>query len=310
MMNVTANQAFPLHTDLPDDVLSLLGCGITSGVGAVFNVAEVKPGRSVAILGLGHLGLWMIQGARLAGARTDHRGRADRRRREMAGRLGATDLVDPADGDPVEQVRALTGGRGADYVLEAAGMTAAQEQALTTARRAGTIVLTGVERLGATITYPQFELALQGRRVLSCQNGNVRMRRDLPLFVGMLEDGRLDAGADHHLALRARRHQRSPRGLGREARPHRRHRPERIGLDAHLPAARRSRTSASSARPVDGHLPRLRRAGARRLPRARRGRLVRRRQVPAAAWPRCQREPRAAARLLRAARARDRTERD
>jgi hypothetical protein len=97
------------------------------------------------------------------------------------------------DGDPVEQVRALTGGRGADYVLEAAGMTAAQEQALTTARRAGTIVLTGVERLGATITYPQFELALQGRRVLSCQNGNVRMRRDLPLFVGMLEDGRLDA---------------------------------------------------------------------------------------------------------------------
>jgi S-(hydroxymethyl)glutathione dehydrogenase/alcohol dehydrogenase len=72
-------------------------------------------------------------------------------------------------------------------------MTAAQEQALTTARRAGTIVLTGVERLGATITYPQFELALQGRRVLSCQNGNVRMRRDLPLFVGMLEDGRLDA---------------------------------------------------------------------------------------------------------------------
>ena len=90
-------------------------------------------------------------------------------------------------------MRALTGGRGADYVLEAAGMTAAQEQALTTARRAGTIVLTGVERLGATITYPQFELALQGRRVLSCQNGNVRMRRDLPLFVGMLEDGRLDA---------------------------------------------------------------------------------------------------------------------
>ena len=55
-------------------------------------------------------------------------------------------------------------------------------------------MLTGVERLGATITYPQFELALQGRRLLSCQNGNVRMRRDLPLFVSLLEDGRLDAG--------------------------------------------------------------------------------------------------------------------
>jgi S-(hydroxymethyl)glutathione dehydrogenase/alcohol dehydrogenase len=193
MMNVTANQAFALHTDLPDDVLSLLGCGITSGVGAVFNVAEVKPGRSVAVLGCGHLGLWMVQGARLAGASRIIAVEPIAWRRAMAGELGATDLVDPADGDPVEQVRALTGGRGADYVLEAAGMTAAQEQALTTARRAGTIVLTGVERLGATITYPQFELALQGRRLLSCQNGNVRMRRDLPLLVAMLEDGRLDA---------------------------------------------------------------------------------------------------------------------
>jgi S-(hydroxymethyl)glutathione dehydrogenase / alcohol dehydrogenase len=193
MMNVSANHAFPLHTDLPDDVLSLLGCGITSGVGAVFNVAEVKPGRSVAILGCGHLGLWMLQGARLAGAGQIIAVEPLAHRREMAGRLGATDLVDPADGDPVEQVRALTGGRGADYVLEAAGLTSAQQQALPAARRAGEVVLPSVGGLGATVTYGQFELALQGRRLLSCQNGNVRMRRDLPLFVGMLEDGRLDA---------------------------------------------------------------------------------------------------------------------
>ncbi|HKE80547.1 MAG TPA: zinc-binding dehydrogenase [Solirubrobacteraceae bacterium] len=193
-MNVTANQAFPLHTDLPDDVLSLLGCGITSGVGAVFNVAEVKPGRSVAVFGTGHLGLWMIQGAKVAGAGKIIAVEPIAWRREMAGRLGATDLVDPADGDPVEQVRALTEGRGADYALEAAGPTVAQEQVFRAARRAGTVVLTGVERLGATVTYSQTELALQGRRLLSCQNGNVRMRRDLPLLVGMLEDGRLDAG--------------------------------------------------------------------------------------------------------------------
>jgi NADPH:quinone reductase-like Zn-dependent oxidoreductase len=78
----------------------------------------------------------MVQGARLAGAAKIIAVEPIAWRREMAGELGATDLVDPADGDPVEQVRALTGGRGADYVLEAAGMTAAQEQALTTARRA------------------------------------------------------------------------------------------------------------------------------------------------------------------------------
>jgi S-(hydroxymethyl)glutathione dehydrogenase/alcohol dehydrogenase len=78
----------------------------------------------------------MVQGACLAGAAKIIAVEPIAWRREMAGELGATDLVDPADGDPVEQVRALTGGRGADYVLEAAGMTAAQEQALTTARRA------------------------------------------------------------------------------------------------------------------------------------------------------------------------------
>ena len=89
MMNVTANQAFPLHTDLPDDVLSLLGCGITSGVGAVFNVAEVKPGRSVAILGTGHLGLWMVQGARLAGAGRIIAVEPIAWRREMAGPAAA-----------------------------------------------------------------------------------------------------------------------------------------------------------------------------------------------------------------------------
>src|SRR5215469_14763646 len=69
VMNVTANQVFPVHTDLPDEWLSLLGCGITSGVGAVLNVAMVAPGSNVAIFGLGHIGQWMVQAARIAGAR-------------------------------------------------------------------------------------------------------------------------------------------------------------------------------------------------------------------------------------------------
>src|SRR5919204_462415 len=93
VMNVTANQVFPLHTDLPDDVLSLLGCGITSGVGAVFNVAEVKPGRSVAIFGCGHLGLWMVQGARLAGAGRIIAVEPIAQRRELAGRLDAGPII-------------------------------------------------------------------------------------------------------------------------------------------------------------------------------------------------------------------------
>ena len=77
-MRVPESWLFPVETDLPDDQLSLLGCGITTGLGAVLNAAEIEPGSSVAVVGCGHLGLWMVQGARVANARQDHRRRAHR----------------------------------------------------------------------------------------------------------------------------------------------------------------------------------------------------------------------------------------
>ena len=189
VMNVTANQVFPVESDLPDEWLSLLGCGITSGVGAVFNVARVAPGSSVAVVGLGHMGLWMVQAARVAAARTIIAIDPIADRRELAGTLGATDLVDPAAEDPVAAVRALTEGRGADYVLEAATLASAQTQAIMMSRRAGTVVLTSVERADATVTVSQVAIAVQSRAILSAQNGNVRMRHDLPRFIRMMEDG-------------------------------------------------------------------------------------------------------------------------
>jgi S-(hydroxymethyl)glutathione dehydrogenase / alcohol dehydrogenase len=192
-MRVPKSWIFPVETELPDDRLSLLGCGITTGLGAVFNAAAVEPGSSVAVIGCGHLGLWMIQGARVAGAAQVIAVEPHAERRALAGQLGATDLVDPADGDPVEQVRALTEGRGADYALDAAGPPGAQEQAVLMTRRAGTVVLTGLESLAATVTLSQVEIGLRGRDVRSCQNGRVRMRRDIPRFVRMLEDSVVDA---------------------------------------------------------------------------------------------------------------------
>ena len=104
-MNVTANQVFPVETDLPDEWLSLLGCGITTGLGSVFNVAEVQPGSSVAVVGLGHLGQWMVQAAKVAGAREIIAVDPIAERRELAGALGATQLVDPSAEDPVEAVQ-------------------------------------------------------------------------------------------------------------------------------------------------------------------------------------------------------------
>lgn len=189
VMNVTANQVFPVETDLPDEWLSLLGCGITSGVGAVLNAARVQPGSSVAIVGLGHMGQWMVQAAKVASARKIIAIDPIASRRELAGTLGATDLVDPSAVDPVEEVRRLTEGRGADYVLEAATLASAQTQAILMSRRAGTVVLTSVEREDAVVTIPQVPLAVQSRTIVSCQNGNVRMRYDLPRFIRMMEDG-------------------------------------------------------------------------------------------------------------------------
>ncbi len=193
VMNVTATQVFPVETDLPDEWLSLLGCGITTGLGAVFNVAQVRPGSSVAVVGLGHLGQWMVQAAKVAAARRIVAVDPIAERRELAGRLGATDLVDPGSDDPVAQVQALTEGRGADYVLEAATLASAQTQAILMSRRGGTVVLTSVERADATVTVPQVAIAVQSRAILSAQNGNVRMRHDLPRFIRMLEDGLVTA---------------------------------------------------------------------------------------------------------------------
>jgi S-(hydroxymethyl)glutathione dehydrogenase/alcohol dehydrogenase len=193
IMNVTANQVFPVQSDLPNEWLSLLGCGITTGLGAVFNVAKVQPGSSVAVVGLGHLGQWMVQGAKLAAARTIIAVDPLAGRRELAGALGATHLVDPGADDPVAQVQALTEGRGADYVLEAATLASAQTQAVLMSRRAGTVVLTSIERGDATVTFPQVAIAVQSRAILSAQNGNVRMRHDLPRFIRMMEDGLVTA---------------------------------------------------------------------------------------------------------------------
>lgn len=191
-MSISGNQVFAVDSDLPSDVLSMLGCGVTTGVGSVFNVAKVQPGESVAIVGAGHLGLWMVQAARLAGAGSVTVVEPHAGRRELAGALGADHLVDPDAEDAVAAVRGLTGGRGADVTLEAAGPTESQRLALLATRRGGRVVYTGFEIGGAELTLPQVETGLQSRQILSSQNGQVHMRSDLQRYTGLLERGLLD----------------------------------------------------------------------------------------------------------------------
>ena len=159
----------------------------------------MQPGDSVAVVGCGHLGLWAVQAAKLAGAARIIAVEPLADRRALAGELGATDLVDPSLQDAVAAVKSATAGRGADVVIEAAGAPAAQRLALEISRRAGTVVYSGVDHGAAEVTLPQIPLAVQSRQLVSTQNGNVRMRRDLPRYIGLLERGLLDAAADHHL---------------------------------------------------------------------------------------------------------------
>jgi Zn-dependent alcohol dehydrogenase len=184
-----------VESALPAEQLALLGCAITSALGAVFNLAEITPGCSVAIVGCGPLGLWMLQGARLAGAGQMIAVEPRAERRALAARLGATHLVDPADGDPVEQVLALTAGRGVDSCLEAAGPPTAIEQAFAMTRHAGTLVPTGLTReaFSETVSLPALEFGPGARRIHGCQYGGAHIRRDIPRFLAMLESGQLDA---------------------------------------------------------------------------------------------------------------------
>jgi Zn-dependent alcohol dehydrogenase len=182
-----------VDADLPDEHLCLLGCGAMSGLGAVLNIARVEPGSSVAVVGCGHLGLWMIQAARVAAAARVIAVEGRSERRAVAAELGATHVVDPAAGDPVEQVRELTEGRGADYVFEAAGPPVAMQEAFAMTRPAGTFVPAGWSTLSATVTLPAVDFAIGARRILSCQYGGATIRRDIPRFARMMEDGVVDA---------------------------------------------------------------------------------------------------------------------
>ncbi|WP_217238014.1 zinc-binding dehydrogenase [Streptomyces sp. AC555_RSS877] len=187
------SQVWRVDSSLPATQLSLLGCGITTGHGAIVNVAEVGPGSSVAVVGLGHLGQWCVQAARVAGAGRIIGVDPLAERRATAAALGATDVVDPTEHDPIEQVRSLTGGRGADAVVEAAGPEQAVQQAVAMSRRAGTVVLTGVQWAQGTVSLPQNAIAIHGRRILSCQNGQSVMSRDLARCVALMESGEYDA---------------------------------------------------------------------------------------------------------------------
>lgn len=184
-----------VQTDLPDDELALLGCGVTTGLGAALNTAGVTPGSSVAVIGCGGVGQSVVQGARIAGAATIIVIDLAAGRREESLRLGATHAVDPGDGDPVQQVKQLTGGRGVDYGFEVVGVPQLMVQAFDMTRTAGVVTLVGMPPKDSQLTLPAVGAIFSGKRIAGSVVGGAQILRDFPRFIRLAESGRLQLGS-------------------------------------------------------------------------------------------------------------------
>src|SRR3954454_5701483 len=175
--------------DMPLDRAALIGCGVTTGLGAVFRTARVEPGETVAVIGCGGIGLNCIQGAAIAGA-----GRiiaVDRveTKLKMAESFGATDLVDASAGDPVQQVKELTGG-GVEHAFEAIGLKVTAEQSFAMLRKGGTATIIGMIPMGTSIELPGPEF-LSEKKIQGSNMGSNQFRVDMPRFVDFYLSGRL-----------------------------------------------------------------------------------------------------------------------
>jgi len=180
-----------IREEMPLDRASLLGCAVMTGVGAVINTARVRPGTTVAVFGCGGVGLNMVQGAALASAGRIIAVDVQDHKLEFARRFGATDGINASEQDPVEAIRGLTGGEGADYAFEAIGIPQVMEQALTSVRRGGMAVIVGIPERGQRMSFPTNLLI--GERILTGSlYGSGNLRIDIPRLVDFYLSGKLD----------------------------------------------------------------------------------------------------------------------
>jgi S-(hydroxymethyl)mycothiol dehydrogenase len=170
----------------------LLGCGVMAGIGAAINTGGVTRGDSVAVIGCGGVGDAAIAGARLAGAAKIIAIDVDDRKLAWARGFGATDVINSRETDPVEAVRALTGGNGADVVIEAIGRPETYEQAFYARDLAGTVVLVGVPTPDMKIELPLIDVFGRGGSLKSSWYGDCLPSRDFPMLVDLYLQGRLD----------------------------------------------------------------------------------------------------------------------
>lgn len=193
-MAVEQSQAIRVDTDLPAEQLALLGCAVTTGVGAVLWTAGVQPGATVAVFGCGGVGNAVVQGARLAGASIVIAIDPAELKRGAAERAGATHAL-PTGDDTVEAIRALTAGRGVDYAFDVVGTSETVREAIESTRVCGTTVLVGIDPRGVSLPGPTSFSVTSEKRIVGSLYGSANVHRDIPTLVRLVEAGRLDVGS-------------------------------------------------------------------------------------------------------------------
>ena len=189
-MLVHENALVRIRRDVPLDRAALIGCGVTTGLGAVFNTARLPAGRTAAIIGCGGIGLSVVQGCRIASAARIVAVDTAAWKLDLAARLGATDVIDAAAGNPVPAIVEMTSG-GVDYAFEAIGTPATVRQAVRMTRKGGTIVMIGVVPAGTSVELPGADIVLREKRILGCMMGSNRFRTDMPRYIELYRRGQL-----------------------------------------------------------------------------------------------------------------------
>ncbi|HET7377492.1 MAG TPA: Zn-dependent alcohol dehydrogenase [Anaerolineae bacterium] len=184
-----------IRNDVALNIAALVGCAVTTGVGAVLYTADVHAGDRVAIFGCGGVGLSILLGAKLAGARQIIAIDRVAKKLDLARQLGATDVIDASQVDAIEQVRQLTNGRGADVSFEAVGATQLQIDCVEAARPGGKAVLVGLSAMGSSTMLSGAKIARQEKTILGSYYGSADTARDFPFLLDLYKAGKLDLDA-------------------------------------------------------------------------------------------------------------------
>ncbi len=184
------NAVVKIREDMPLEQAALIGCGVTTGLGAALNTARIRPGETAVVIGCGGVGLAAIQGCRIGGASRIIAVDVVSWKLELAQKLGATDVIDSSQDNAMMKVLEMTGG-GVDYVFECIGVKELAPTGLAMVKKGGTLVLVGVVPIGQSIEFPGLDVVLSGKKIAGSMMGGNRFRIDMPRYVDFYLDGRL-----------------------------------------------------------------------------------------------------------------------